>query len=231
MLRIVFSLTLLTAGLLGPLPAFAHEEEGRDRVGFQVEAVREVENDWAVARLTALEEGRDVAVVAASVNRTMASALARAKDERGIEAVTGSYSTQPVYDKRRIVSWRAFQELRLMTSDVEALSALVGDLQGMGLTLSGIEFSVAKETRRSLEDELISEALTAFQARAQGIAGTMGRKGWSLVVLSIGQQGHPRNLQFRQEGRVSSMSAVAPPAFESGSSEVRIVVDGTIEIE
>jgi predicted secreted protein len=211
--------------------SYAHEVEGRDRVGFQVESVREVQNDWAVARLTVLEEGRDAAVVSDTVNREMAAAVRRAKKEKGIEVVTGSYSTQPVYDNRRIVRWRAYQELRLMTADVEALSELVGDLQAMDVTLSGIDFSVAKETRRALEEELIAEALTAFQERAKAVAAAMGRKGWSLISLSIGQQGQrPPNIRFAQESKMASMSS-APATLEGGTSEVRIVVNGTIEIE
>ena len=211
--------------------ARAHEEVGRNRVGFQVEAVREVENDWATARLSVVQEGRDAGVVAAEVNRVMATAVTRAKDTQGIEVSTGSYVTHPVHDDGRIVRWRAFQELRLETADVDALSELVGDLQGSGVTLSGIDFSVAKETRRALEDELIGEALATFRARAGAVAEGLGFGAWSLIALSIGQEGAPRPfLVRRQESRMMSMASSAP-TLEGGTSEVRVVVDVTIELE
>lgn len=222
----VLFLTALVASAAG-----AEDEVARDRVGFQVESAREVPNDWAVARLTVLSEGRDASIVADEVNRVMATAVARAKDSPGIEVITGSYSTQPVYNDRRIVRWRAYQELRLQTADVGALSELIGDLQGQGVTLAGIDFSVAKATRRALEDELIAEALVSFQARAQKIASAMGRKAWSLIGLTIGHHGlAPPPFPMRQDRVLSSMSA-APPTLEGGTSEVRVVVEGTIEIE
>ncbi len=211
-----------------PTPVSAHEETGRHRVAFQVEAVREVANDWAVARLSANAEHKDPAVAARDVNRRMAAAIARAKDVAGIDVASGAYTTHPVHEDRRIARWRAQQEVRLSTSDVEALSGLVGELQASGLTLSGISFSVAAGTRRAIQDELIDDALGRFQARAGRVAKAMGRSGWSLVGLSIGNNGAPPP-QLRA-GRMMSM-AEAAPAFEGGESEVRVTVDGTIELE
>ena len=96
--------------------------------------------------------------------------------------------------------------------------------------LSEIAFSVAKKTRRALEDELIAEALASFQSRAQNIASAMGRNDWSLVALAIGHEGRePFPFPVHQE-RMLSMQA-ASPTLEGGTSEIRVVVDGTIEIE
>ncbi len=219
----------LALGLVGAT-AKAHDEDGRNRVVFQVEAVREVQNDWATARLTVSSEGKDASVVAADVNRIMASAVARSKDSEVIEVTTGSYVTHPVHDDGRIVRWRAFQELRLETGDVDELAELVGELQGRGVALSGIDFSVAKETRRALEDELIEEALGAFQARAARVAGAMGRKSWSLIALSVGQDGQPPPFPVRREARMMALGS-QPVTLEGGTSEIRVVVDGTIELE
>lgn len=211
-------------------PAAAEEDAGRNRASFQVEAAQEVANDWAVARLSALSEGGAPAEIASEVNRLMTGAVKQAKKTSGIDVRTGSYTTHPVHEKGRIVRWRAFQELRLETADVDALSKLVGELQGSGLTLSGIQFSVAKETRRALEDELIDDALGAFQLRAGRVAKAMGHKGWSLVTLAISQGGgQPQPLQ--RGGVMTTSLSAAPPVFEGGSSEVRVFVNGVIELE
>lgn len=226
LLSLSFASTLALAVL--SLPAGAHEEEGRHRVAFQVEAVREVANDWAVARMQATAEHKDPVTAAREVNRRMASAIARAKEVAGLEVASGAYMTRPVHEDRRIARWRAQQEVRLSTSDVEALSGLVGELQAGGLTLSGIDFSVSAQTRRALEDELIDEALAAFRARATRVAKAMGRAGWSLVALSIGHDGAPPP---RPPALPMRGMAEAGPALERGESEVRVVVDGTIELE
>ena len=94
--------------------------------------------------------------------------------------------THPVYDDGRIVRWRAQQELRLESGNVDRLARLIGDLQSDAVLLSSIDFSVRRETREALEDELIEEALAAFRARAGLVAKGMGSKSWSLVELSVG---------------------------------------------
>ena len=105
---------IVLAGSVGCLPrqALAQHGEGhqcrhhgskggggdRNRASFQVEAAREIANDWATARLSVQIEGRQSAKVAAQVNAAMAAALDRAKRADGVEVRSGGYSTHPVYD-------------------------------------------------------------------------------------------------------------------------------------
>jgi predicted secreted protein len=203
----------------------------RNRASFQVVVTREVENDWATARLSAMAEGKDPATVAAEVNARMQKALARAKKEKGIEVESGGYVTQPVYDASRIVRWQAWQELRLESADVDRLSKLIGALQEEQLTLSGIEFSVKRETREALQDELTLEALRKFRARADLVTKGLSGSGWSLVAVSVGQGGaQPRFQAMRAEMDMAMKSAPAP-SFEAGKSDLQVTVDGTIELD
>lgn len=203
----------------------------RNRASFQVVVTREVENDWATARLTARAEGQDPARVAAEVNERMQRALAAAKREKGIEVESGGYTTQPIHDANRIVRWQAWQELRLESADVDRLSKLIGQLQSEMLQLSGISFSVKRETREALQDSLTLEALRVFRARADLIAKGMGSSGWSLVSVSVGQGGtQPHYYAMRGEADMA-MKTAAAPAFEAGKSELQISVDGTVELD
>jgi predicted secreted protein len=226
-------LFILTLVLLGASPALSHSEvDARNRVSFRVEARREVANDWATARFSILAEGKDPAVVANSVNSQMKAALVKAKGTKDVEVRSGAYVTQPVYDNGRVVRWRARQELRLESGEVDRLSKLIGTLQGESVSLSGIEFSVKSETRDALEDELIKEALAAFRARASLIAKGMNAADWSLVGLSVGRSGgEPRMVHMRAEADMMSMSKSAPPVFEAGTSDIRIQIDGNVELE
>lgn len=214
-----------TAASADPAP------DPRNRASFQVVVTREVENDWATARLTARAEGQDPARVAAEVNERMQRALAIAKKEKGIEVESGGYTTQPIHDANRIVRWQAWQELRLESADVDRLSKLIGQLQSETLQLSGISFSVKRETREALQDSLTLEALRAFRARADLIAKGMGSSGWSLVSVSVGQGGsQPQYYAMRAESDMA-MKGAAAPAFEAGKSEIQISVDGTVELD
>jgi predicted secreted protein len=112
-------------------------EASRNRASFQVEATREIANDWVTARLSVVSEGKDPAEVANAFNEAMARATKEATRVSEIEVRSGA-------------------------------------------------FSVRRETRKALEDELIEEALESFRARASLIAKGMGSKDWSLIHVSVG---------------------------------------------
>ncbi|MCP4004972.1 MAG: SIMPL domain-containing protein [bacterium] len=199
-----------------------------NRVSFQVEASRDVENDWVTAILGTTEEDRDPAKLADRINTTMAWALETAKAAKAIEVKSGGYQTYPIHDKSRIVRWRGSQDLILASGNVEAVSELIGELQSR-LQIRSIQFSVSRKKRRSLESDLISEALGAFKTRAQNVRKDLDRNSYELVQLSIntGGGGSPRPLR----GMARSMEAdVARPSFEGGTSTLSVNVNGTIEL-
>lgn len=213
-------------------PPHQNAVDSNNRASFHVEVAREVDNDWATARLSIVEEGKDPARLADAVNRQMAAAVATAKEVAGVKIESGSYITHPVHRDGRIVRWRAQQELRIESHDVDRLSALIGELQSESVLLSGISFSLSNATRESLEDELISKALGAFRTRAELVAKGLGAADWSLVSLSIDGDGQAQELYPRRARTQMAITAMgAPPALEAGSSEIRIRVDATIQLE
>ena len=226
---------LIAAGFILPAITAAGEthEKTRNRAAFQVEAMREIANDWVTARMSVVSEGKDPAAVATAVNKAMAKATKTAKRTPEVVAESAAYVTQPVYDDGKVVRWRARQELRLESGNVDRLAKLIAELQGNSVQLSSIDFSVRYETRKKLEDELIREALGHFRSRATLVASGMGSKNWSLIELSVGNSnGQPRRVMMEQ--RSSSMlssSKTATPAFEAGTSELRVQVSGTVELD
>jgi predicted secreted protein len=204
----------------------------KDQVSFRVEAKREVPNDWIAATLGVEEESGDAAGLAARINQRMAAALALAKADQRLLVSSGAYQTYPVYDRTRIVRWRASQDLVIETAEVDALTQMAGSLQAQGLLLRGVSFSVAPETRKRVEDELIVEALSLFRERAGLIARGLGRRGWNLMSLSLGESGPPPMPLYQTRGM--AMEAAAPaaaPALEAGRSTLRIEASASVEIE
>jgi len=224
---------LLAAASIAAVPAFAAQETTpKDQVTFRVEATREVPNDWISATLGVEEESSDAASLAARVNQRMASALALAKGDSRLTVSSGAYQTQPVYDRTRIVRWRSSQDLVIEGPEVDALTAMAGKLQAQGLLLRGVAFTVAPETRKRVDDELTVEALSVFRERAGLIARGLGRRGWNLMNLTLGEDGLPPVPLYRT--RAMSMEAAdasVAPAFESGRSTLRVEVNATIELE
>jgi predicted secreted protein len=224
---------LLGAALLAGAPAFAQKSEApKDQVSFRVEAAREVPNDWVSATLGVEEESTDLPALAARVNQRMAEALALAKSDTKLTVASGAYQTQPVYDKTRIARWRASQDVTIETADVAALADMAGKLQAQGLLLRSVVFSVAPDTKKRMDDELTVEALSVFRERAGLIARGLGRRGWNLISLTLGDASMPPPVPFYDK-RVAMETAAAgvAPSFESGRSTVRIEVNATIELE
>ena len=223
----VVVLALVVAGAATAQP-FAPDP--KNRVSFAVERTREVANDWVTAVVGTSDEDSDAARLADRVNETMDWALDIAKQAKGVTVKSGGYSTQPVHDKDgKIARWAASQDLHLESSNVEAVSQLVGKLQSK-LLLRSIAFSVSPETRRKTEDALIGDALTAFQERAKRVTGGLGARDYEIVSLSIQTPGGggPIPMYARAE---MAMDKVAAPSFESGQSTLQVHVDATIEIE
>jgi predicted secreted protein len=204
----------------------------KNRVSFSVERSRDVANDWVTAVIGTSDQDSDAARLANRVNQTIDWALGVAKPTRGVSVKSGGYQTYPAHDEKgKVTRWNASQDLILESSDVDALSALVGKLQSR-LVLRSIAFSVSPETRRETEEALIGDALTAFQERAKRVSSGLGARDYELVSLSLQTPGGGGPVPMMMRAQAESFSAApAPPRFESGQSTLTARVDATIELE
>ena len=201
-------------------------EEAGHRVSFRVSRAQDVDNDRVDAVLAASAETPRAPDAAGEVNRAMQWALERARREEAVIARTTGYRTYPVHEDGQIRRWRAHQELLLESGDVEAITALVGELQAR-LALQSFSFRVSDVARRQAEAELIDQALAAFRSRAEQVQRGLDAKAWSLDELSIdpGMQRPP--LRMRALGK----GAQGAPAVEAGTSRIEVGVQATIVLE
>ncbi|GMQ88740.1 MAG: hypothetical protein BMS9Abin09_0174 [Gammaproteobacteria bacterium] len=202
-----------------------------DQVSFQVEVGRDVGNDRMVAILNATAEDKKPANLADKINSTMAWALAQVRSNTQVKSRSGSYQTYPVYgEDRKIVRWRGRQELQLEAQDVDQLSQLVGTLQSR-LQMQSLQFSVSPDRRRQVENELIEQALEAYQARAEIIRKSLGAKTFRLLDINIQGSGQSPVIPMRAEALSTlSRASVSKPALEQGTSRVIVQVSGKIRL-
>lgn len=216
--------------VLLPGMAVADKDQVTDQVSFQVGVSREVDNDRVVALLTVDAEDRDPAQLADSVNQSMAWALERARADKLVSVRTGGYQTYPVYDERKIVRWRARQELYLESGDVDRLSQLTGRLQEQ-LQVQSLQFSVSQDRRKEVEARLVEQVLADYQQRADLIARALGAKSYQLVEVAVhtAERDHPVPLRAEAMS-LASRAAVTPPAMESGTSRITVQASGSIRL-
>ncbi len=228
---------LLLPLLLLSVPMVSAQEAGRlnyDQVDLAANAEQDVPNDLLVAVLYTEHEGQRQAEVAERVNLAMAWALERTKPAAGVKSQTLQYSTYPVYaaDSSTISGWRARQALRLEGRDAKAVGELIASLQER-LAVESMGYAVSREARLAAEEALTASALRQFEARAQQIAGALGRPGYRLVRLNVSSTGNPgAPIAFRSAMMADgAMAKSAPAQIEAGEQTLGVSASGTIQLE
>jgi len=220
---------LLAALLLLASTAYAAEEPQYNRVDFSTEAVREVDNDLLLAQMSVEVSDRTPAQVTQLLNTTLNEALKKAAAFPAVKASSGNHTTYPIYDEdNRLDGWRGNAQIRLESRDFKAAGELISQLQE-SMQLAGVSFTVAPESRRKLEGELIGEGLAAFGQRAEFVSSTLSGNGYKLVHLNISNGGyHPQPILDNM--LAMKAEAVSAPEFSGGDSELTVQISGTIEI-
>lgn len=197
-------------------------------IDLSAEAARPAANDQVRATAFAEVSGATPAELARRINAQIADSLTLARGYGSVRTQSGGTHTYPVYTKgNRIESWRMRSELTLESGDTAAMAELLGKLQG-SLAVGNVVMLPSPETRRKAENEAMTEALSAFRARAKLLADAMG-KPYRIKHLSVGTSGQMPVPKFR--AAAMSMAAEASPMpMEGGESQVSANVSGQIEL-
>lgn len=187
----------------------------------------EVEQDTLHASLYYSAQGRDRVALQNEVNEAMAEALALLEDG-GVDYATQQYYVHIVRPERPTRGdpsnpmWRAQQGLQLTSEDSAALLELVAELQGMGLTMSSLNYSLSPQRYEEVSDSLMEAVLDKLRARAEAAAAALGKSGAELVEVTLNSS----NNQFRGRSTMalSADAEMAPPVAEPGETTVSLNV-------
>lgn len=208
----------------------ADDELRYNQVRLQSQQTESVSNDTMHVTLQTYAEMQDPAKLATRINQEMEWALAQAKQVKGVKLRTGSYQTWPVTRKEVTTGWRGQQDLILESRDTEALSRLTGRLQDK-LQIKSMNFTVSDEKRVTVENRLIDLALNAFKERARIVGDNLKADGYRIVEINVGTSTVRPPMMHQARMASMSMEASDAVAVEGGESDVRITVNGTIELK
>lgn len=216
--------------LLGLSIAPAYAEDMRDNlVNLQVEVSRSLANDVLNASMFIEDNDANPSKLAERVNTQLNAAMTTAKAYKTVKVATGALQTYPIYsDKNKLVGWRTRASLALESKDFAAAQKLLGELQGR-LQIENVGFSVSTELRSKQENELIGQAFAAFRERAQLVQQGLNGKGWKVVNVTLANTGNEARPVMAYRAK-ALMADAAAPELAAGESEIRLQVNGMIQV-
>lgn len=226
MRRIVLLFVLLS------LQGWVHaESEPYNRADFQVEAAREVANDLLVASMSIEVQDRQPARIAQRINTALNDSMKKAAAFGNVKITSAGQRTYPVYgNDNQVDAWRGHAEIRLESRDFKAAGELIMLLQST-LQLTGLDFSLAPDTRAQTEDSLVAEGIEAFQRRADSIRAAFGAHSYRTVRFSLNSGMPPTYPRAMMRAAPMAADAAIPrPEFAGGDTRMTVQVSGTIEL-
>jgi predicted secreted protein len=188
-------------------------------------AQRVLRQDRLTIQMRAEITGPDATKVQAEINRRMTAALERARAVPSVHTDARGYWVQQERPERGAAQWRGTQTLGLTGPDSGALLVLTGELQQNGLLLTNLNYEVAPDTARAVEDELTAEAVKRLRERAGRVAATMGLTVRGFREMRVGNvtgDHGPRPMMAMR----ATAAAAPPPVAEPGETTVQVTVDG-----
>ena len=198
-----------------------------------------IEQDTLIVSLFIEVQNQDAGVVQNEINTVMKKAIDAAKAVEDVKITTQLYelnkhdsrpapnpfieNPEPLQqDTRNAVNeaWHGRQGIILESKKLNALIKLTGELQEMGLTISGSEYVLSPEKAENVQDTLVESALIKIRAKAERAAKMLGKKEAEIVELNVVDEGYyPTSASYQP-----SDSEMHPPAEKAGETDVKIGV-------
>lgn len=226
----LFKVLFITACTLSAGQIAAAEQQ-YNQVSLRAQVQQAVSHDTLTVRMYVEDQGKDAGELARRITQRLNDSLETARQVSKVKVSSGPRSSEPVYDEKRenIVAWRERGEIVLESTDFAALSTLTGQLMDT-LSLADMRFSLSPAARQETENDLMREAIAAFQARADIAAKSLGGKGYRVVNLNLDTQ-FMQPMAYRG-AKLASMadSESVSPSVEGGQADVTLNANGTIEV-
>ena len=221
---------LIAAGAIALVPAVSNAEPAKtDVLALSASATTEVARDLLQLRFSTTREGKE----AAAVQNELKQALDGDRIEVDLQA--GNLSVYPRYGQVKpgtsgspqITGWQGSVELLVQGRDMEAISKLSGRIQS--LAIANVSYGLSREAREKAENEVVSQAIASYKAKASVYAQQFGYAGYRIGEVSVNAD-QPMPVMMAAAPRFKAMAAAADEALpvESGKATVTVNVSGNV---
>jgi len=233
--QIVALVAILLVSL--PFTSFADDDKKDTYLNISATERREVEEDLLVANLRFEFEGEEAKNVQDKINSTMKEALSAAKSIRNVNVSTEQYSVYKYHPRvkkgeSKTTIWRGSQSLVITGKDSDKILQLTGDLQKMGLAVTGLNYVVSPEKYEEVRDSLMELAIEKLIKRAKRVAKAIGADDIKIVNINVDAN---NQISPMRQGRVMAMSSkgreYAAPVAAPGQSQIYMTVSARVLIK
>lgn len=230
---------LIAAGAIALVPAVSYAEPAKtDVLALSASATTEVARDLLQLRFSTTREGKEAAAVQNELKQALDAALAEARKiakPGQVDLQAGNLSVYPRYGQVKpgtsgspqINGWQGSVELLVQGRDMEAISKLSGRIQS--LAIANVSYGLSREAREKAENEVVSQAIASYKAKASVYAQQFGYAGYRIGEVSVNAD-QPMPVMMAAAPRFKAMAAAADEALpvESGKATVTVNVSGNV---
>jgi len=213
------------------IPALANDQQPSGLVTLQASASIELDTDTMIATVAVEAENHDPAILAKTMNKKMAWALATAKPFKRIKVKGGQYSSHQLYNKRIFKAWRGTQRIVLESKNSAELGQLIGLLQKK-LLVKSIQYQVSKEKVAHVKKGLLKQAINKFKQQASLISQQFDKSTYQIHAININSNSPQRPIHYAASRMMSdsSMSKSAPAQLQQTTSSISVNINGSIRL-
>ncbi|OSI11828.1 SIMPL domain-containing protein [Neisseria canis] len=202
-------------------------------VSFSESASTTADNDLMRVIFSIEEEGSNRQAVSNRITNRLNALNARISANKAFKGAVINRSTQPNYnEKGKITGWYDSAQVSVESKDFQALNKLIAASQN-DAAVQNLSFTVSREKRSEITNELSKQALKNFKQRAEVISQTLGFRGYKIVNIQINSNFHTRQASVTMKSHIMDAAAEAAPemtADNPGTEEITQTVSGSIQM-
>jgi predicted secreted protein len=214
--------------------------EGATLVNLSATETLEVQQDLLVANLRFESKNQDPKKLQDDINEIMKKAVDKAKSVPDVKIATQQYyvypqdfdpNPQPVQKgeapRKLERTWYGQQGIELKSKKADDLLKLTGELQELGLTMTGLNYIISPELLESTQESMLEAALAKLKAKAERIASALGKSKSDLLQVNVDMGGYypvPMMARGMAMDAGMEMAKVNAPVAEPGQSQISLTV-------
>ena len=241
MTKNLFYLTLLfSVYCLCPNIAAAEQNKPEGTIlNISVSERVEAEDDLLIANLRFEFEDADPRLIQSKINKNMKQAIEIARKMPDISVSTEQYNIYKYYpdsqqeDKqKKEYVWHGSQGLRLSSKSPDNILKITGELQHLGMLLSGLSYVMSEDKMEEIRDNMMEAAIEKLRKKSQRAAKALGKSAIEITQLNIDANNYiPYPLQARGVAEAAYGEKMAAPVAGPGRSQIMITISATVLIK